>query len=152
MLKTLMWYNMKMNEYMYLEKINFATAVSFTVAESIYKIKENRFTQPGNVKKWKMVVSDGLQHFNHDLGKIVQEKGYCFTETPFAWCHIDSRTLIGNRYSGCDGRIYLNIGPGKINLPMDLEVGDAMITTTKENTFYSRPESIVIYRDLVKND
>jgi len=141
-----------MNEYMYLEKVTFATAVSYTVAETIYKIKENRFTQPKNVKKWQMVISDALQHFEYDLSRLTEQKGYQFTKIPFAYCHVDSRTLISNRYSGCDARIYLNIGPGTINLPMDLEVGDAMITTTRENTFYSKPQSIVFYRDLVKND
>lgn len=133
-----------MRDYMYIKRFQWATAVSFTVADTVYK-KKKSFN-----RRLDLVISDATHHFSYELTRIANEEGFSFTDSPFAYFEVKGRTLITNQ--GADARIFLNVGPGKINLPIELDVGDACLVTNLENTFMSHPEAVVFYRNLVAND
>lgn len=130
----------------YVKKFTFATAVSFTVAETIEKIK----TKPH--KKFNMVIKDASEHFDYDLEKISSAEGFKFKEGGYIYFNVSGRTLNTNSNSNPDARIFLNIGPGKVSLPIEMHVGDAIISTASENTFMAKPGTYIFYKDLFKND
>lgn len=135
-----------MNEYIYIKKFKFATAVSFTVAETI----EKRKIKPH--RKFDLVIQDASQHFDYELRSISEKNGFSLKKGGFTYFKVNGRTLNTNSNSNPDARIFLNIGPGKTNLPMELDIGDAIISTALENTFMSHPSTYIFYKDLFKKD
>jgi hypothetical protein len=122
-----------------LKLFKFGTAVSFTVQDTLLKLeREYRL-------KWEMVIDDACHHFEYDLMKICSMGGYSMFGN-FKNMRIKSGVNLKNGiYSA---RVFWNVGPGKIINPVEMDVGDVLISRKPENYFSSDLDTVIFYREL----
>ena len=122
-----------------LEIFKFGTAVSFTVQDTLVKLdREYRV-------KWEMVIDDACHHFEYDLMKICNSRGYSMFGN-FKSARLNPDIKLKNSIYGA--RIFWNVGPGKIVEPVPMDIGDVIISKKIENDFLSDSDTVIFYREL----
>jgi hypothetical protein len=119
----------------------FASAVSFTVEETLRKIKAKPH------RRFDLVVRDACHHFDYSFDQISKENGYSLDDD-YSHIIIQKEFLMMNLF--WPGILFLNIGPDTITFPEIIEVGDMYISFDESISFKSDSESVLFYRNLRK--
>lgn len=122
-----------------LEIFKFGTAVSFTVQDTLVKLDHEYRV------KWEMVIDDACHHFEYDLIKICRSRGYSMFGN-FKIAKLNTDIKLKNSIYGA--RIFWNVGPGKVVKPLQMDIGDIVISKEPENYFSSDSNAFIFYREL----
>lgn len=121
----------------------FATAVSFTVEETIRKMACNPH------RRFNLVMQDAYHNFNYSFEKIAEENSYSL-DTDYCHTRVQKEILILNNF--WPAALFLNIGPGKIVSPEIIEIGDIYLCLDESTIFEADSECVLFYRNLKKYD
>jgi hypothetical protein len=117
----------------------FASAVSFTVEETLRKIK----IKPH--RRLDLVIEDACHHFSYSFEILSRENGY-FLDTDFSHIRVQKELNMMNIF--WPGILFLNIGPGSITYPERIEVGDMYLSLDESIHFEADLECVLFYRNL----